>query len=164
RDLIDIKAPVDVSNVGNYNIVDILNNVGGKRSLISVAVPITISDILNCNTIDVANNILSGLAASLGCTVAEVGITAQNILDCDASSLGELIRKIAGGLGHILKRHGDDGIKVVAPITIENVLDGNKVGVLNHVGGKRGLVKVKAPIDINNVADYNVVGILNNVL
>ncbi|KZP18858.1 hypothetical protein FIBSPDRAFT_1045963 [Athelia psychrophila] len=166
-DGISLTVPIKASNIGNGNDIDILDGLlsGGKRDGISVTVPITISDILNCNDLEIANHLLSSLAFALKGTVSQLGITAQDILDCDASSIGELIRKITRSLGKISKRHGDDGVNVDIPITLENILNGNVIKVLNNVlNGKRDGISIKAPIDVSHVADYNVVDILDDLL
>ncbi|KZP18823.1 hypothetical protein FIBSPDRAFT_955991, partial [Athelia psychrophila] len=109
-DVISAGIPIDISDVLNGNVITILDDLlgGGKRDLVDVSVPITIQDILNCNTIEIANHLLSRLASALKCTIEQLGVTAQDLLDCDASGLGGLISKILESVSHILKRHGGD--------------------------------------------------------
>ncbi|KZP02529.1 hypothetical protein FIBSPDRAFT_1055812, partial [Athelia psychrophila] len=58
RDGISVKAPIDISNIGDYNIVDILNNIGKRGDGINVDAPIDISNVLNGNDVEILNNVL----------------------------------------------------------------------------------------------------------
>ncbi|KZP05922.1 hypothetical protein FIBSPDRAFT_966887 [Athelia psychrophila] len=153
RDLINIKAPVDISNVANYNVVDILNNVGngGKRDLLKVTAPITATNIANGNKVGVLNDVLNGHgkrdAANVKAPVDVNNVANYNVVD------------ILNNVGNGGKR---DFIDVEAPIDVSNVLNGNEVDILNNIL-KRDAANIKAPVDVNNVANYNVVDILNNV-
>lgn len=80
---------VTATNILNGNEVAVANKIlNGKRDLVSVNLPITIQDILNCNNIEIANDLLNGLAKVLGCTVAQLGITAQDILGAKTEADG----------------------------------------------------------------------------
>ncbi|KZP02394.1 hypothetical protein FIBSPDRAFT_1055908 [Athelia psychrophila] len=161
-----------MTNVGNNNDVAALNDVlngHGKRDLINIFAPITISNILNCNNIEVANDILNGLAAELGCLVAQLLITVEDILSChDEHSAHALLSKAADNVSHNSKRHGEnDGslLDIFAPVTVKDVGNNNKVAIGNDLlNGKRGLIDIFAPINISNILNCNNVEIANNIL
>ncbi|KZP18826.1 hypothetical protein FIBSPDRAFT_955995 [Athelia psychrophila] len=170
--LISVIAPVTVKDVGNNNDIKALNDVlngHGKRGLINIFAPITISNILNCNNIEVANNILNGLAAELGCLVAELLITVEDIIGChDEHSAHALLSKAADNVSHNSKRHGEnDGslLDIFAPVTVKDVGNNNKVAIGNDLlNGKRGLIDIFAPINISNILNCNNIEVANNIL
>ncbi|KZP18335.1 hypothetical protein FIBSPDRAFT_956319 [Athelia psychrophila] len=196
-DLLDIFAPVTVEYVLNDNDVEVLNNVAnghGKRGLINIFAPINISNILNCNNIEVANNILNGLAAELGCLVAELLITVQDILGChDEASAHHLLSEAAANASKVQKRHDDGLINIFAPINVSPTsstattsrsrttsstawplnLGASAHALLSQAAANASKVqkrhddsaiKVVAPVTVKDVGNNNKVGILNNVL
>ncbi|KAF7969357.1 hypothetical protein HWV62_27474 [Athelia sp. TMB] len=162
RDIVDAKVPVHVSNVANGNKIAAANNIGhGKRgNAASVYAPITIQNVLNCNTVAVANNILDGLAHEFGCTVAQLGVTAEDIINCNKDNVKAFFAKLGENISKINKR--DDILDLTAPIHASNIANGNKVGILNNVL-RRDVAAVAAPVDASHIADYNVVDALNDI-
>ncbi|KZP28754.1 hypothetical protein FIBSPDRAFT_1039480 [Athelia psychrophila] len=135
--LINVFAPVTVEYALNGNTVKVGNDVlngHGKRGLINIFAPINISNILNCNNIEIANNILNGLALELGCLVAELLITVEDIIGChDEASAHHLLSEAAANASKVQKRHDDGLINIFAPINISNILNCNNIEVANHI-------------------------------
>lgn len=87
-----------------------------KRDLLDIDTPITISDILNCNNVEVANNILNGLAAALGCTIADLGITVQDLIHCENSDdVASLLAVVQAALARIGGEQKRDDVNLTAP-------------------------------------------------
>lgn len=116
---------VTATNILNGNKIGALNNVlngdkhSHKRGGVNVNAPITIEEIFDCNDIQVANDILNGLAAELGCLVKDLGITVQDILDCNASNYSAFMAKLYANLSKfsnpalvksIGEKRGDDSL------------------------------------------------------
>ncbi|KZP05919.1 hypothetical protein FIBSPDRAFT_877015 [Athelia psychrophila] len=131
-DLVTAIAPITVAYAVNHNDVKAANHV--LRDAVDVAIPVTIEEIFDCNDISIANNILNNLAAELGCTIAFLGITVEDILACNPGNWHTLVDELYAHVGKptgLAKR--DDAITDPNP-TLLGLL-GIVIGDVQGLGG-----------------------------
>ncbi|KZP05913.1 hypothetical protein FIBSPDRAFT_1053823 [Athelia psychrophila] len=155
------------ANRGNADAILAKLTAHGKRDAVGVYAPITLKDILNCNTIKIANDLLNHLVLELKCTLAELGVTAEQLVGAKGDRAKVVLATLQAAIAKV-QAHGKRGaVDAKAPVDVQNVANYNMVDVLNNVGnahgGKRGLANVKVPIEISDVLNDNVIEILNNI-
>lgn len=81
-------------------------NHHAKRDAVSVYAPVTVTDILNCNNVEIANNLLNNLAGGLKCTVAELGVTVEEILAATVYTVDALLATLKYHIAHLHEKRG----------------------------------------------------------
>ncbi|KZP02525.1 hypothetical protein FIBSPDRAFT_1055816 [Athelia psychrophila] len=139
-------------------------NRPAKGNAVYVYAPITLQDILNCNTIEIANNLLNHLVLSLKCTLAELGVTGQQLVAAKGDKAQAVLTTLKAAIAKVQAHEKRDAVDAKAPVDVTNVANYNMVDILNKVGnGKRdgSILDLTAPVTATDIANGNDVEILN---